>query len=134
MIIDNELVLSDEQAITADAASTNVIDLGAAGRAPGEALNVFALVNEAFNNLTSLTFTVQSATDAAFSSPVAAQSVTVALANLTVGKKVDLGPLLEGTLQYVRVYYDVTGTNPTTGKVTAAIHPYGKGQTMVGQA
>ena len=133
MLIDNELVYSDSQAITADAASTNVLDLGAAGRAPGEDLTVLAHVEEAFDNLTSLTLTVQTATDAAFTTPVAQQSVTVALADLTVGKQIDLGPLLNGTLQYSRVYYDVTGTDPTVGKVTAAIVPFGQ-QTLPGQA
>lgn len=33
MILDNTLIFSEKQAITADAGSTNVIDIGAAGTA-----------------------------------------------------------------------------------------------------
>ncbi len=133
MLIDNELVFSDSQAITADAVSTNVLDLGAAGRAPGEDLTILAQIDEAFNTLTSLVITVQSATDAAFSTPVEAQAITIALADLTLGAQFDIGPLLNGTLQYVRLDYDVIGTNPTTGEITAAIVPFGQ-QTLPGQA
>jgi len=133
MLLDAKNVFSDAQAITADAVSTNVIDLGAPGRGPGNGLNVVAQVVEAFNTLTSLEFQVQSSVDEAFTSPVTHQKVSIALAGLTLGKKVDLGSLPDGTLRYVRLNYDVTGTNPTLGKVTAALLPFGE-QTLVGQA
>jgi len=134
MIIDNELVLSDEQAITASANSTNVLDLNTAERAPGNPLCIASYVNEDFNNLTSLEFKVQSCAVEGFSSGVVDhQKVVVAAADLVKGKKVDLGKLLDGTLQYVRVAYTVTGTNPTTGKVSTMIEPYGS-QTMPDQA
>lgn len=133
MLLDQENVFSDAQAITADAVSTNVIDLGAAGLAPGNPLSAVVHVLEAFNNLTSLTITVQSSVDEAFSSPIAHQAVTIALANLTAGKKIDLGSLLDGVKRYVRLNYDVTGTNPSTGELTAALLPFGD-QTLVGQA
>lgn len=133
MLLDAKNVFSDAQAITADAVSTNVIDLGAAGRAPGNNLNVVAQVVEAFNTLTSLEIQVQSSVDEAFTSPVTHQKDSVELAALTLGKKVDMGSLPDGTLRYVRLIYDVTGTNPTLGKITAALAPFGE-QTLVGQA
>lgn len=134
MLIDQELVFSDGQAITADAASTNVIDLMAAGRAPGNELGVFAQITETFTNLTSLEFQVQSCAAEGFGSNVKThQKVSVLLAGLTAGQKIDLGKLLEGTLQYVRLYYDVTGTAPDAGKVTALLAPFGS-QTLPGQA
>ena len=133
MLIDQKNVFSDGQAITADAASTNVIDLMAAGRGPGNSLRAEVLVTEAFNNLTSLDVIVQSSVDEAFSSPISHQKVNVLLASLTLGKKIDLGRLLDGTKQYVRLYYDVNGTNPSTGKVFGVLLPFGD-QTLVGQA
>lgn len=133
MLLDQENVFSDNQAITADAVSTNVIDFTKAGMAPGNPLSVIAQVTEAFNTLTSLTVTVQSSVDEAFTSPINHQSVTIALASLTLGKRIDLGSLLDGVKQYVRLNYDVTGTNPTLGKITAALLPFGD-QTLVGQA
>lgn len=133
MLLDNQLVLSDNQAITGDAVSSNVIDLGAAGRAPGEDLTILTHVEADFDNLTSLDIEVQSSTDEAFTSPVTHQTINVLLADLTAGKQIDVGPLLNGTLQYVRLNYDVNGTNPTTGALTSAIVPFGQ-QTLPDQA
>lgn len=133
MLIDQQNVFSDGQAITGDAVSTNVINLAVAGRAPGNPLSAFVHVTEAFNTLTSLTITVQSSVDEAFTSPINHQSVTIALASLTLGKKIDLGSLLDGVKQYVRLNYDVTGSNPSTGKLVAALLPFGD-QTLPGQA
>ena len=134
MLLDQKNVFSDAQAITADAVSTNVIDLGKAGRGPGNPLSIVAHILQAFNNLTSLEFQVQSCAVEGFGSGVVThQKVSVALADLTLGKKVDLGSLPDGTLQYVRLNYDVTGTNPSTGQITAALLPFGD-QTLVGQA
>ena len=136
MILDNTLVLSDSQAITADAGSTNIIDLGAAGTPYGHAAGVrrdigianeiplSITVTEAFNNLTSLTILLQVDDDVAFGSPTTiAQSAAIPLASLTAGYKFTWpSELPEGTAErYLRLYYDVTGTAPTTGKITAAI-------------
>lgn len=125
MIIDKELEFSDGQAITADAASTNVVDLGqTVDVAPGYPLKLRAQVDEDFNSLTSLTVNVQTATDAAFTTPVTLQSKTIALADLVAGADFDLGILTEGCLQFLRLQYDVTGTNPTTGEVSAFVEVY----------
>lgn len=133
MLIDQKNVFSDGQAITGDAVSTNVINLAVAGRAPGNPLCAFVHVTEAFNTLTSLNITVQSSVDEAFTSPINHQTVNVVLASLTLGKKIDLGGLLDGTKQYVRLNYDVVGSNPSTGKLVAALLPFGD-QTLPGQA
>jgi hypothetical protein len=134
-IVDNTLVFSDSQAITADAGSTNVIDIGAAGTAFGAAAPVYrdigigseipilVTVTEAFNTLTSLTVSVQTDDNAGFSSPKEVASKTFLLAQLTLGAKLSFpAELPEGTDErYVRLFYDVTGTPPTTGKLFAAI-------------
>lgn len=77
-IIDNTLVFSDGQAITADARSTNVIDLGAPGTpvyataalvrdvGKGGDIPLEVLVTEAFDNLTSLQIRVEVDNDVAF--------------------------------------------------------------------
>ncbi|MDX9690539.1 MAG: hypothetical protein RBT70_08805 [Alphaproteobacteria bacterium] len=133
MLIDAQQVFSDKQAITGDAVSTNVVNLGKAGLAPGNPLSVIAQVEENFNTLTSLTITVQSSTTENFAAPINHQSVTVALAGLTAGRRIDLGSLLDGVKQYVRLDYNVTGTDPTTGEITAVLQPFGD-QTLVNQA
>jgi hypothetical protein len=135
MIIDNTLVLSDGQAITADARSTNVIDLGATGTPIGHAtgidrdvgkgcgIPIVVEVTEAFNTLTTLTVSLQSDDNAGFTTPKEIASRTYPLAQLTLGAKLSFPAVLpEGTDErYVSLFYDVTGTNPTTGKLFAAV-------------
>ena len=135
MITDATTLFSDSQAITATAASTNVIDLGATGTPSGSSvalsrdigksadIPLLLEVTEAFNNLTSLAVAVQVATDAAFTSPVEVATRTYLLAELTLGKRLSFpAEFPEGTnLRYVRMRYTVTGTAPTTGKVWAGV-------------
>jgi hypothetical protein len=136
MILDDTLVLSDAQAITADAASTNIIDIGAAGSSYGASspvrrdigigtnIPILVTVVEAFNNLTSLAVSLQVDDDPAFGSPTTvATGPAIPLATLTLGRMINWpAELPEGTNErYVRLFYDVTGAAPTTGKITAAV-------------
>lgn len=121
MILDEQALFSNNQAVTADAASTNVVKLGVGEFANGTPVPVFIQVTEAFNNLTSLEIKIQTATDAAFTTPVTLASQTILLANLTKGAESSLNFLPKGNLGYVRLYYDVTGTAPSTGKILAGI-------------
>lgn len=136
MIVDNTLVFSDSQAITADAGSTNVIDLGATGTAYGHAsalardigkgneIPIAVTVTEAFDALTTLNIKVQSDDNAAFSSAkTIAQSGEIALASLVLGYKFSFpAEVPEGADErYLRLYYDITGSSPTVGKIFAAI-------------
>lgn len=137
MIVDNTLVLSDHQAVTADAGSTNVIDflaqgtpqgwISAFGRDMGDGYMEIPLlveVTEAFNNLTSLQVSVQTDDNASFSSATTTVlSPAVVLASLVVGYKFNAIARVpkNTTEQYFRLYYDVTGTAPTTGKIFAAV-------------
>lgn len=136
MILDNTLVLSDSQAITADAGSTNVIDLGAAGTPAGASaaltydigkgtdIELILHVTEAFNNLTSIEVSMQVDDNAAFSSPVTvSRGPVVLLAALTLGARLTYPSRIpEGVNErYFRLFYDITGTAPTTGKLLAAI-------------
>lgn len=136
MIVDNTVVLSNNQAITATAASTNIIDVGAAGTAFGAAaalardigkaseIPLYLSITEAFNNLTSLTVSLQSDDSAAFGT--ANNTVgerTYALSELTLGARLPFpAEIPEGTAgRYLRLNYTVTGVAPTTGKVFASV-------------
>jgi len=135
MIMDRTGLLSDGQAITASAASTNIIDLGATGTPYGSSVALtrdignaevplVVTVTESFNNLTSLSIQIQTSVDAAFTSPVVAyQSPTYTLAQLATSAKYLLpDDFPVGTSQrYVRLFYTVVGTAPTLGRLTAGV-------------
>lgn len=120
-MLDSLLMFSEKQGpITASAASTNTIDLGADREvAFGTPIPLLIEIKEDFNNCTSVTFTVQTATDEAFTTPVELAASTVVLANLKKGNRVPIVYMPAGNLRYVRLYYTVTGTAPSTGKVSA---------------
>lgn len=137
MIIDNTLVLSDNQAITVDAASTNIIDFLAVGTPYGWAsprvpdrgvgfkqIPLLVQVTEAFATLTSLTVSLQVDNDVAFGSPTTvATSAAIVAASLVPGYRFKfLSDIPEGVNErYMRIYYDVTGSSATAGKIFAAI-------------
>jgi hypothetical protein len=134
MIFDKTLQFSASQAITADAASTNILDLRALGTAYGHAaallrdlgighkVPLLVQVVEAFNTLTSLNIVLQGSVDEAFTSPVTIATENKVLADLVVGAQFNIDFLPRGTkYRYLRMYYDVVGTNPTLGKITAGI-------------
>ena len=120
-------MLSDAQAITATAASTNTIDLGPKSGivrdiGKGKHIPLLVQVVEDFNNLTSLTVALQVDDNSAFSSAATVWSTTVVLADLKKGKVVIPEFIPRGTNeQFLRLNYTVTGTAPTTGKITAAV-------------
>lgn len=134
MIFDDTLMLSDAQAITANAPSTNVIDLGATGTIYGAAgamsrdigkgkpIPLLVQVVEAFNNLTTLTVALEVDDSDAFGSPKTVWSQAVALADLVAGKVVVPEYIPRGADErYLRLNYTVTGPAPTLGKVTAGV-------------
>jgi hypothetical protein len=136
MIVDNTLVYSDSQPITATAASTNVVDVGAAGTPFGAAaamsrdigkaseIPLYVSVTEAFNNLTSLKIDFQSDDAIGFGTANnVVASRTYALAELTLGARLPFpSEIPEGTTgRYTRLNYTVTGTAPSTGKIFASV-------------
>lgn len=136
MIIDNTLVLSDHQAVTATAVSTNIWNLqaqgtpygwiSAYGRDAGEGYMDIPLlieVTEAFATLTSLTISVETDDNAGFASATTIYTgAAIPVASLVVGYKFALQDVPKGVNeQYVRLRYTVTGSNATTGKIFAAV-------------
>lgn len=135
MILDLLTLFSDSQAVTVDAASTNVIDLGAPGKAAynqvqlvrnnkGDCIPVLIQVTEDFATLTSLVVKIQGSVDEAFTSPIdLAASPSIAVATLKAGYIFRMLPELpkNNIYRYIRMYYDCTGSTATAGKITAGI-------------
>ena len=135
MITDKQAQFSDAQAITVTAASTNSIDLGATGTvinaagpivrrisAGGNPIPLLVQVVEDFNNLTSLKIDIELDSTSTFTPDKTITIGTFLLAELKKGFQVPWHYLPDGiSLQYMQLKYTVTGTAPTTGKITAGI-------------
>ena len=133
MIFDNTLLFSDAQAITADAGSTNTVDLGATGTpyggvalvrdiGKGSKIPLSITVVETFNNLTSLAVSLQVDDNSSFSSAkTVVVSAPILAAALVAGAQIEVPDYIPqgANERYMRLYYGVTGTAPTTGKITA---------------
>ena len=125
MITDKLLRVSEDQAITTTAFSTNTIDLSVARDVgEGTALYMNFAVTTALANGTSVKFEVVSSANANLSSPtVIGSSDAVLTAALTLGKNVvvRLNPEIAGKGQrYLGARYTIAGTF-NAGKVTADI-------------
>lgn len=134
MIFSAQSLLSDDQNVTANAASTNTLDLGATGTPYGGAA---ALVRDVGKG-TPVEFLVQLTADAAGTSPTLKVDLqtsadgsswsTVESHTFTGGSAGDRWPfrfLPEGVDdRYVRMYYTVGGTSPdytVTAGITCAV-------------
>lgn len=126
MIMDKENQVSNAQAVTAAAGSTDYIDNGVARDVGmGDPLFMMITVDESADASGSATVEFQLRVDdnTSFSSPkVVAKSDTYGKAVLTAGRKPIYIPIPPGTDErYLQVYYNV-GTGPlTAGKFTAGI-------------
>lgn len=132
MILSAQQLFSDDQAITASADSTNVIDLGVAAtpygavaalnndKGKGNKVPVLIQVTEAFNNATSLEIKISVGATTALGTTLVSR--VVPLADLVLGYQFPVDVLPNGVDQrYLGVEYVVVGTAPTLGKVTAGI-------------
>lgn len=122
MIIDKELELSSEQAVTASAASTNVAQISGVGAT--EDLAIVVTVKEAVTAAGAATVQFQVAIDDAegFGTEVIAlETAAIGKADLPLKKQIII-PLPKGTLKkYLRLKY-VVATGPlTAGKFDAQI-------------
>lgn len=124
MIQDKQNTFSDEQAITATANSTNVVDLGGPDQDAGEPLHINAQVIEAFTAAGSATLTVSLETDSdeAFGSATTlVTSAAIGKADLIAGKYIPISFLPADAERYVRLVYTVATGPMTAGKITAFI-------------
>jgi len=113
MIIDYNLQFSDAQSVTADAASTNIIDLGSdRDIGPGEEMKIALNFDVAMGGSSpTLAVLVQTDDNAAFSSATTVLT-SRSIAAAAVGDQLVLG-LPDTNERYVRLYYDVGGSSPT---------------------
>tara|TARA_X000000368_G_C23024474_1_gene709525 strand:- start:623 stop:1054 length:432 start_codon:yes stop_codon:yes gene_type:complete len=125
MITDSLLRVSEDQALTTTAVSTNTVDLSVA-RDMGEGTTLYMnfAVTEALANGTSVTFEVITSASANLGTPtVIGSSAAIVTASLTLGKNivVTLNPDIAGKGQrYLGARYTIAGTF-NAGKVTADI-------------
>lgn len=136
MIFNINELFSDDQAITATAISTNVVDLGLPGTpqggvAPlnqdvgkGNMIPILVQVTEDFTHATSsdLTITLEVSAAAGLTSPVVLATETIAFADLKAGKQMFNQVVPNGAdLQFLGIRYTVGTTVFTGGKITAGI-------------
>lgn len=127
MLVDAQLLFSDAQAITADAASTNLVDLGVARNLfDGEPMAVVLTIDVAADGTTTdetYEFQIETDDNASFSSAtdLLVHSITYGalLINTVHVLPIPVGAAVE---RYLRVYYNVGGTTPTL-TVTAFLAP-----------
>lgn len=122
MYIDKALQVSNEQAVTASAASSDVIDFGQANPDAGMA-DLYAVITTdeaaAASGSATVTFSVQDSSDNSTFADVAA-TAAIAKATLVAGYQ-HVIPLPPKLRRYCRVYYMV-GTGPlTAGKFSAQV-------------
>ena len=131
MITDARTLFSEDQAVTASAASTNSIDLKALGvtydgvqllRKQGvKHIPIFVGVTTSFATLTSLDIQIQSDNDSAFGSPTTLLSINVPVASLVAGYQIPIDFLPIHSERYLRLNYNVNGSNASAGKIEAGI-------------
>ena len=138
MIFDHQGLFSDNQAITATAASTNVIDFGLAetpygggnGQSPdqgkGHKIPILVQVTETFDAATNdhtVTFALELDSTTTFTPDESIDLGTFAEADLVAGWQLPFDAIPKGVnLQYARLKYTVAGTgNFTAGKIKAGI-------------
>ena len=132
MILSNQLIMSDDQAITATVLSTNVIDFGDNGTPAGATvplssdlgigneIDLFIGVTETFNNLTSLTVALETGGSDVLGVKLVEQTAT--LAQLKAGYRFNIDGVARGSIgRYLGLSFTVTGAAPTTGKITAGV-------------
>lgn len=128
MIQDKELLCSDDQTLAfniGNAASTNVIDLAAAGVGRGEPVKVFCQMTASFDSTGdtgTLQVKLQTDSDEAFGT-VEDLVDTGALAQATCVKgyrPIDIY-LPNNVKRYVRFYYTIGTANGTGGTITAGL-------------
>lgn len=127
MILDKQMELSNAQAVTVTAASSNQLDLGPAGpwgsSGTDEPLELFLNIDTTFTAGGAATLTVQVRSSAAanMSAPtVHMQSDAIPVASLTAGSRLPFQPRLPQNVgRYVDLNY-VVGTGPfTAGNISA---------------
>lgn len=121
MILDEQGLFSNKQAVKESCVSENILDMGKREVSFGTPVELFIQIAEEFNNLTSLTIKVQTAKDEEFDDSVDLIEHTMTLDELKQGAVSSIKFLPKGNLGYMRLSYVVTGTAPTQGSILAGV-------------
>jgi hypothetical protein len=136
MLLSKQTLLSDQQAVTASAASTNIIDLGAAGTpvrgnalvrdiGAGQPVGILIQATEAFTaaGAATLTVTLEVDDNDAFGSATTVwTSGAIGKATLVAGYRLPIEYLPKGVNErYLRAYYTVATGPMTAGKITCGL-------------
>ena len=121
MILDEQGLFSNKQAVTGSCVSENVLDMGKREVSFGTPVGLFIQIAETFNNLTSLSIKVQTSMEEDFSSNVDLVEQKMLLDELTKGAVSSIKFLPKGNLGFLRLVYTVDGTNPTQGAIIAGV-------------
>lgn len=119
MILDEQAIFSDKQAVTASAASTNTIKVGS-DIGKGTPVEIFTQVMTPFAGLTSLKVSVQTCDTENGSYADVSSTDAIAQATLVGGYRFALKFLPNQLKKYVRLYYTVVGT-ATAGTITSGV-------------
>lgn len=126
MLIDAQHLYSDAQALTATAASTNLIDHGSdRNLGIGVGLSVVIVVDVALDGTTAdetYTATLQTDDNASFSSATTVGTVTMTRGAAIGTRYIIAVPADTSMERYSRLNYTLGGTTPT-GTVTAFLQP-----------
>lgn len=126
MYRDAQLEFSVAQAVTASAASTNYVDLGAAGDAVGVGSTCFLVIRVGTavtsGGASTVTFDLRTDSDPAFGTETTLfTSGAIAKASLTANTWIVQVAVPLGVKRYLRVYYTVATANLTAGTFDAFI-------------
>ena len=121
-MMDAQTLFSDDQAVTATAYSTNIVDLGTEPQASGSLRTVMAVITETFLTLTSLQLVLtHCATEGGtYTVLVEGPVITLASGGLAAGESYEL-PIPKDAHQFVKMQYVVGGSSATAGKVKSGI-------------
>jgi len=129
MYLDKQTLFSDDQAITATATSTNVIDLGAIGIAKGDVkeIDVWVQVTKAFGSGDTdgtLVVSLRTDSDAVIGTGgvVLHQTAAIVEADLVAGYQFSLGTIPVNAEEFLDLNFTVAGSGDfTAGNITAGL-------------
>ena len=116
MIMDKELIFSDNEAVKSTSNSKE-IDFKEGGDAVGQELTIRTVINKTFAGLTSLQIKVQTSSDNETWEDVI-MTPAIPVAKLTAGREVMCIRTPKGLNRYARLAYVVSGTG-TAGELTS---------------
>jgi hypothetical protein len=122
VLLDNQAIFSNAQAITASAGSTDSIKFGGEVAFGTPIPTIFQVVED-FEGGTSVALSIQTTTvdDTDYSEAVTLVSTAaIAVASLVKGYTFPIREIPKGNLGMMRAYYTVVGT-PTAGKITGGV-------------